>query len=142
MNKSTSLSKEMKKIRIDRDISLIKMAKKMNVSPQYISGIETGKFKVAPDFFGNICSTLELTEEEKLTVFNAILELDKNYFAEVVNDEQKKLLIMIYDLFKKLRNTMTTAKDEIIKQVEQIKIELDKITKDATTLGLFNFVNM
>ena len=128
----------MKKIRIDKDLSLRKMAFDYGCSYAYISAIENGKANIPADYFIKCCEILKLTQEEKIEVFNAILELQKNYLSDIIDTEQKQLLQKIYELFAKLKNAVA---EEINDIVNQIKKMLDRITNDARQMNLFSFSN-
>ena len=138
MIKIIKLSKVMKKIRIDKDISLRKMAFDYGRTPQYISAIENGKANIPADYFAKCCEILNLTQEEKIEVFNAILELQKDYLSDIIDIEQKQLLQKIYELFAKLKNAIAQEISDIVNQIKQM---LDRITSDALQMNLFNFNN-
>jgi transcriptional regulator with XRE-family HTH domain len=70
---ATPFGRELRKFRIDHDITLQKMAKKMDVSISYISGVEAGSIKLQSSFLRDLNRHYRLTENE-IANFNVAFE--------------------------------------------------------------------
>lgn len=60
----TEFGKELRKLRIDHEISLKDLAEKLDVSPAYLSSIETGRKPVNALILNRIKVALALNEEQ------------------------------------------------------------------------------
>lgn len=66
----TEFGKTLRKARIDHDISLKDLADLLNLSPAFLSGVETGRKAVNPSLINKITSVMNLskTESEELNI--------------------------------------------------------------------------
>ena len=81
----TEFGKELRKIRIDRNIKLGEMAKAINISTSHLSSIEYGRKSTNDDIINNICTRFKLKEEESKSLKKkAYLSMDK-YVLNVKN---------------------------------------------------------
>lgn len=85
----TELGKFLRKLRIDDSEILLDMAKKLIMSPAYLSSIENGKRAVPTDFFNKINDAYELSKEQQLELQKIIDKNAKNVvidFSELNGD--------------------------------------------------------
>ncbi len=67
----TEFGKELRKLRIDLEVSLKQLAEKLDVSSAYLSGIETGRKPVNALILNNIKAALNLNEQQLNQLVNA-----------------------------------------------------------------------
>lgn len=60
----TEFGKHIRKLRIDKTITLRTMAEAMGISPSYLSSIETGKRNIPEQFFSSVVSYFGLIGNE------------------------------------------------------------------------------
>lgn len=60
----TEFGKQLRKLRIDKEITLRGMAEAMDISPSQLSSIETGKRKITDDFFSAVVDFFGLKGKE------------------------------------------------------------------------------
>jgi transcriptional regulator with XRE-family HTH domain len=81
----TLLGKVLRKLRIDKNMLLADMAKKLNVSSAYLSSIELGKREIPQNFEDNICQSHIFTHHEIQTIKNAIDDTRKSFTISPIN---------------------------------------------------------
>jgi transcriptional regulator with XRE-family HTH domain len=59
------LGKELRKLRIDRDLRLFDLAKQLGVTTAFLSAIETGRKPAPANFVDTLTKALELTPDER-----------------------------------------------------------------------------
>ena len=82
MKQLTNLGKTLRKIRIDHDMSLGKMATMLKISPGYLSCIEFGERKIPDDFyqkFGTLKEKGIITAEELSLIWEAITNTKEEF---------------------------------------------------------------
>ncbi|OCC02389.1 hypothetical protein BA190_23990 [Labrys sp. WJW] len=57
----TNLAKELRKLRIDRDERLLDMAAKLNISPAFLSAVESGRKAAPTDFAERVIARYDLS---------------------------------------------------------------------------------
>lgn len=62
---TTQLGKELKKLRIDLGMTLMDMAKEINVSAAFLSSIETGRKRVPDNFLETLASNFDAVAEQR-----------------------------------------------------------------------------
>jgi len=62
---TTLFGKEMKKLRIDLGTTLMDLSKLVNLSPAFLSAIETGKKRVPDDFLNVLAAKIPAVEENR-----------------------------------------------------------------------------
>lgn len=109
---STQLGKELRKLRIDLGVTLMGLSEMVNLSPAFLSAIETGRKRVPDSFLENLASKVPAVAEQRQK-FEALinqarnevrLPLDEARFEDAelatalarrfsgLSDEQKKML--------------------------------------------------
>lgn len=63
--KISAFGKILKKMRIDSSELLGQMAKRLDISPAYLSAIESGDRNVTDEIFNKICTVYSLSDEQK-----------------------------------------------------------------------------
>lgn len=63
--KISAFGKILKKMRIDSSELLGQMAKRLEISPAYLSAIESGDRNVTDEIFNKICTVYSLSDEQK-----------------------------------------------------------------------------
>lgn len=86
----TSLGKELRRIRLDRNEILKTMADKMGVSPQYLSAIENGKRKPTQNFLNTLFSIYLFDSEEKKVLKNAFFETTQDIRIDISQSDPIK----------------------------------------------------
>jgi len=134
MKTTTTLSKVMKIIRIQKDISLRDMAKQYDCTPAYISSIENGKCRVPNEYFKKVCDILECNDMQKAEIFGAILELQHDYLSDLITEQEKSLFEKFCEFVQKIRNfgNDVNVLDEINRIANQIKTMIDYIVETTT----------
>lgn len=67
----TEFGKVVRKIRIDKDMSLKDMAEIMGVSSAYISAMETGRKQLSSDFVMSASDALRVNDQQRKLLVNA-----------------------------------------------------------------------
>lgn len=60
----TKFGKRLRKLRVDKDLTLRSMAQMLEVSAAYLSGIENGKYAVSDNFLNRFLSVYEIPPEQ------------------------------------------------------------------------------
>ncbi len=113
----TALGQELRRLRMQREMTLRSMARALNLSPAFVSAVETGKKAVPQSFVENLAQVLRLSKAERQAIEAAIgnlkksvtVKLHKNDSATVqlafsfarrfpeLTEEQKRLIQEILD---------------------------------------------
>lgn len=88
----TEFGKQLRKLRIDKTITLRAMAEAMGISPSYLSSIETGKRNITEQFFSSVVSYfgLQAGDVDKLRQYADLSQNEITLLLEEANDAQKK----------------------------------------------------
>lgn len=79
----TTLGKELKKLRIDLGLTLIGMAKAMEMSSSFLSAIETGRKRVPDNFLNTLTSSF------------GDVQIDKKKYEVLINQARKEVRMSI-----------------------------------------------
>jgi transcriptional regulator with XRE-family HTH domain len=82
---TTTLGKELKKLRIDLGLTLLGMAQAMNMSSSFLSAIETGRKRVPDNFL------------DTLTLSFGKVQIEKNKYEVLINQARKEVRMSIED---------------------------------------------
>lgn len=74
MNQMTEFGKEVRKIRIDREMSLKQMADTLGVPSSYLSAVEKGRRKLTQEFVERVIDALRPNLGEELAIRDAAVE--------------------------------------------------------------------
>lgn len=88
----TKFGKQLRKLRIDKTITLRAMADEMGISPSYLSSIETGKRNISENFFSSVVNYFGLQGSD-VDMLRQYADLSRNEITlllEEANDAQKK----------------------------------------------------
>jgi transcriptional regulator with XRE-family HTH domain len=112
---STQLGKELKKLRIDLSMTLMDMAKVLNLSAAFLSAIETGRKRV-PDNF------LEVLSSKFPAVANA-----RNKYEVLINQARKEVVVqfdeanhddaVLATALARRFNTMSSEEKEVLRNI-------------------------
>lgn len=114
---ATKFGKELRKLRIDEDVTIHDMAKKLNISISYLSAIEAGKRKIPDGMTEKIISYYHLNKERGEELRMAAIESSKEIEIDVsqITNEQRNL---IYALSRKI-NEMSD--EDCLKILDKLK---------------------
>lgn len=107
----TTLGKFLRKLRIDQDERLYDMARRLDVSSAFLSGVENGHKKASNDLVDKIVSTYNLTLQQQEELQYARSESAKQIDLSQFSPEKREATLM----FARKFDDLTQA------QVEQIK---------------------
>lgn len=62
---ATKFGKLLRKLRVDKDMTMRAMAQDMSMSASYISGIENGKYEVSDNFLQKLFTTFAINSQEQ-----------------------------------------------------------------------------
>lgn len=98
----TTLGDFLRKIRMQEDISLRKMASDLNISPAFLSAVENGKKKMPESWFTLIPETYNLSEHETEEFKDAAYESYDTVAVNISNSSgiNKKLAIQFARRFE------------------------------------------
>jgi len=100
--------KIMKHYRIDNEISMADMAKKMGVSTSYLSHMETGMRKLTPTFADKVFENFDLSEEDKEIISKIVIENRSEIVIKLESlDKNKQEIVKLF--YSKLQ---TLSKDQ------------------------------
>lgn len=116
----TMLGKELRKMRIEKDLSLRDMASKIKIIPNFLSSIETGRKRPTNDFISKICEAYQLSDEEKQKLEKAD-EIDKRSVYNILTNfaKMKRIDKTMQDVLEKIKEDESVPKDmrESVKQI-------------------------
>lgn len=90
----TEFGKELRKLRIDLEVSLKDLAEDLKVSSAYLSGIETGRKPVNHSLLNGIQAALKLSEEQINHLTTAASKSNSDVTIKPKNDDQAELALM------------------------------------------------
>ena len=90
----TEFGKTLRKARIDHDISLKDLADLLNLSPAFLSGVETGRKAVNPSLINKITSVMNLSKTESDELNIAASKTLKEVSLRVNSDHDAEIAIM------------------------------------------------
>ncbi|MDI2091705.1 helix-turn-helix domain-containing protein [Commensalibacter oyaizuii] len=92
MSKLTPFGREIRKLRLDKDITLSEMANKIGKSPSFVSEVEVGRKPIPKGYVEKIIETYSLAHEEKNILLNAQALTMKHIPTDHLNLEQKEIV--------------------------------------------------
>jgi transcriptional regulator with XRE-family HTH domain len=100
----TPFGKELRKIRLDRDMFLKNMADELGFTSSYLSAIENGKKKIPNDFIQILEEKFQLSTEEIYKLKDAQLASQKivEFDTQDMEDYQKDFVISFARRFEEL----------------------------------------
>jgi len=88
----TLLGKVLRKMRIEKNMLLVDMAKELNVSSAYLSSIELGKREIPNDFENSVLVSSIFTSNEVEQIKNAIDCTRKSFTIHPSNDSVRGIV--------------------------------------------------
>lgn len=89
----TIFGKAIRKIRLERDVSLLDMAEKMGLSCAYVSAVETGRKALRDEYVEKVIQSIELNESQEKELREAALITSKsNPIANIAKKENQQLV--------------------------------------------------
>ena len=85
---TTNFGKLLRRLRVDKDITMRSMAQSMKISPSYISGIENGKYEVSDNFLNTLFKTFNIKGQNQ----NEYKEASKNNLSTINFDNNSSLI--------------------------------------------------
>lgn len=89
----TNFGKFIRKMRIDKDVSLKEMADHMKITPAFLSGMETGRKAISPTMLNKITLALNLTLEESAYLNKVALEQINELRIPMANNSNAERLL-------------------------------------------------
>ena len=102
----TEFGKTLRKARIDHDISLKDLADLLNLSPAFLSGVETGRKAVNPSLINKITSVMNLSKTESDELNIAASKTLKEVSLRVIMMQKLQLCLLV-----KLKKTKLILKN-------------------------------
>lgn len=97
MKTATKFGKELKKIRIDYDLSMVEFAKKMNISKKHLSAIEHGDKPVPSDFIEKLSCNFKNIDNKKMKTLAFMQSPIIHFDLNLINEHEKDI---VSELFK------------------------------------------
>ncbi len=82
---TTEYGKTVRKLRIDKLMSLKELAEKLGVTPSYISAVEMGRKKLTDELVESVSDAMELSRSERELVWVAAVESRDHVTIDVRN---------------------------------------------------------
>ena len=102
------------------DESLRTMAKRLDITPAFLSAMEVGRKNIPMTYVDKISELYDLNEDQKAELFNSIVETNKHVDIEIekMNEAQKETTMAFArkiesadpELLEKLRNVLIDKK--------------------------------
>lgn len=93
-----TFSKELKKLRVDLEITQSQMAKSLLVSPAYLSAVERGKQKVTDRLLENIYTVYDVILDDLAIIHNGVLDIsDKPDYQQLTMFNMNKQNLSEYE---------------------------------------------
>ncbi len=89
MASPTPFGKVLRKLRIDFDLFLYQMASKLNISPAYLSSIETGQRNIPDDILKKIADVFQLSQKEEERLRDAASRSQPKVTINLRNESQE-----------------------------------------------------
>jgi HTH-type transcriptional regulator, competence development regulator len=122
----TKFGKQLRKLRIDKTITLGAMAEAIGISPSYLSSIETGKRNITDLFFNSVVSYFDLQGDD-VVMLKKMADLSQKEITlslQNANDGQKNSAVF----FARRLNELT---DEDLENINSIlNGELNNVSKE------------
>ena len=110
----TSLGKYLRKLRIERDMKLLDLAKKTHMSVSYISAVETGRKAASDDFVRAMSLAFDLSKEQVKEVVKHANETKKEIRLNLNNvDSSSRDLATAFA--RRFENLNTEEKDAVLR---------------------------
>lgn len=110
-SKPTVFGKEVRKVRLDRDMTLGSMASDLDYSPAYLSAIEIGKREIPDDLVQKLAERYGLSDAEEDALYRAQMDVRGNVSVQLGSTEdspeRRELAVEFARDFAKL-NTLNT----------------------------------
>lgn len=118
---ATEYGKYLKKLRIDNDETIAKMAGGMGITPSYLSAIESGERVIPVDFTEKLAQRYKLGEESKEELRNLELKTPRkavqlDFEKSGSNESQKELALLFAQKYASLS----------AEQIEKIRAVLEE----------------
>lgn len=112
----TNFGKALRKIRIEHELTLGELGKKMDCSAAFLSAIETGKKPVPLNFLKELGVNLNLTQAEQRELAQAAAMQAREVSVDLSNrtDKAKELAVAFARRFE------TMSEEEIMKALERL----------------------
>ncbi len=85
MSKTTEFGKEIRKLRIDKNMTLLNMANKIGMSIAHLSAVETGRRNIHPVLVNKLLSVFTLDDERKEILSTLAYECNKSIKLNLSN---------------------------------------------------------
>ena len=122
----TKFGKQLRKLRIDKTITLGSMAESIGISPSYLSSIETGKRNISDSFFNSVVSYFDLQGDD-VVMLKKMADLSQKEITlslQDANDQQKNSAVF----FARRLNELS---DEDLENINSIlNGELNNVSKE------------
>lgn len=117
---ATLFGKEVRKLRIDHELTLRMMSDEIGLSPAYLSSLETGRRKLTSDVLDKIISFFHLTTEkaDELRVLADKTNETVNIDLSKLKPSQSNMAVM---LARKLDDLDDQSIEQIMKLLEDTK---------------------
>lgn len=115
----TKFGKELRKLRIEYDLTMRAMAEKLKVSASYISGIENGKFSVTEKFLKSLFESFQF-DQAKTEMFKQFAQNNQQQVNTQAFVSSLYRSSLSEEELKKIQNQINEAINNIIK-TEQSK---------------------
>ena len=123
MSEVTAFGKYLRKMRIDTSEVLGEMAKRLEVSPAYLSSIENGGREIPEDFVEIITKVYGLSEEQKIELEQAKAKskgvVDVRFENQKSQADYVETAVMFARDFSKLTNEQVNQLKDLLKQFER-----------------------
>ncbi len=113
----TEFGKQLRKLRIDKTITLRAMAEAMGISPSYLSSIETGKRNITEQFFSSVVSYFGLQGND-VVILRQNADISQNELTlslSDANDAQKNSAVFFARRLNELTEDDLSKINKILK---------------------------
>lgn len=119
---ATLFGKEIRKLRVDRDVTLRKMADSLNISPSYLSSIETGKRALTDDVRDKMIGyfNLSLSEVNKLKGFASRTNDEVNINLASLEESKSETAVLFARTLEELSEDKN---EELLKWLKSVSKE-------------------
>ena len=91
MKALTEYGKIVRHYRIDNQILLADMAKRLDLSPAYLSSIETGNRAIPPDLTEKLCAAYNLDEQTRINLMKAEAAEKKAVTIKIESESEESI---------------------------------------------------
>jgi transcriptional regulator with XRE-family HTH domain len=117
----TAFGKYLSKMRVDRDMLLKEMAELLEVSPAYVSAVETGKKPVSEKLISKICKIFEL-DELQCQELRMRAEESKNEVTVKYDSSDKRGKELAIAFARRFNSLSDDKKQSLLKELEEAKM--------------------